>query len=125
MAITTQQPPVSRAGVRNALLPLLLVFCGGCPESLPPLPAGIPWTRHTIDNRFDGADGVKLGDANGDGWTDLVVPWEQTGVVVVYLNPGPARAASGWPAVTVGRVGDVEDAVFVDLDADGALDVVS
>ncbi len=103
----------------------ILAACAGCPESITPLPTGAPWTRHTIDDRFRGADGVKLGDADADGLTDLVVGWEQSGVVVVYLNPGPAQTASRWPAVTVGRVADVEDAVFVDLDADGALDVVS
>ena len=46
-------------------------------------------------------------------------------MIRVCLNPGPARARRPWPAVTVGRVGSPEDAVFADLDADGAVDVVS
>ena len=28
--------------------------------------AAEPWTRHTIDDSSDGADGVRLADANGD-----------------------------------------------------------
>jgi hypothetical protein len=46
-------------------------------------------------------------------------------VVRVYVNPGPDEAKKPWPAVTVGRVRAAEDAVLVDLDGDGALDVVS
>lgn len=84
-----------------------------------------PWSRHTIDNSSVGADGVRLADVNGDGLPDIVTGWEEGGVVRLYLNPGPARAASRWPAVTVGTVASVEDAVLVDLDGDGALDVVS
>ena len=86
---------------------------------------GLPWARHTIDSRSQGADGVRLADANGDSLIDLVTGWEEGGLVRVYLNPGPARAAQPWPAVTVGAVGSPEDAVFADLDGDGALDVVS
>ena len=72
-----------------------------------------------------GADGVRLADINGDGRLDVTSPWEQGGQVRVYLNPGSAGLRERWPAVTVGEVGDPEDAVFVDLDADGNMDVVS
>lgn len=84
-----------------------------------------PWKRHVIDDTSRGADGVRLADASGDGLNDIVTGWEEGGVVRVYLNPGPARARDSWPAVTVGRVESPEDAVFVDLDKDGATDVVS
>lgn len=84
-----------------------------------------PWARHTIADHFSGADGVRLGDVNDDGHMDLVVPWEASGVVTVHLNPGPHRARQRWPSVQVGTAGAVEDAVFVDLDGDGNLDVVS
>ena len=84
-----------------------------------------PWQRHTIDNSSRGADGVRLADANGDGLMDIVTGWEEGGVVRLYLNPGPEKAKNKWPAVTVGRVNNIEDAVMVDLDNDGAIDVVS
>jgi hypothetical protein len=116
-----------RAGpaVRVSLSLIALVLCAGCEQILLPIEQANAWIRHTIDDRFRGADGVKLGDVNADGLLDLVVPWEQSGLVSVYLNPGPLQATGPWPAVTVGEVGAVEDAVFVDLDADGQLDVVS
>ncbi len=84
-----------------------------------------PWQRHTIDNSSRGADGVRLADVNGDGLMDITTGWEQGGVIRVYLNPGPEKAKSPWPAVTVGEVKSPEDAVFADLDGDGATDVVS
>ena len=83
------------------------------------------WERHTIDRSSRGADGVRLGDINGDGRPDIVTGWEEGGLVRVYLNPGPDAARKPWPAVTAGRVKSPEDAVFVDLDSDGMLDVVS
>lgn len=83
------------------------------------------WERHTIDRSSRGADGVRVGDANGDGRPDITTAWEEGGIVRVYLNPGREKVADEWPAVTVGKVASPEDAVFVDLDGDGALDVVS
>lgn len=83
------------------------------------------WIRHTIDNRSRGADGVRLGDVNGDGHMDIVTGWEEGGITRLYLNPGPEKSKEKWPAVTVGKTPNVEDAVLVDLDGDGALDVVS
>jgi len=84
-----------------------------------------PWPRHTIDATSVGADGVRLADANGDGLLDIATGWEEGGRIRVYLNPGPGKAKRPWPRVTVGKVGSPEDAVFADLDGDGALDVVS
>jgi len=84
-----------------------------------------PWQRHTIDDTSDGADGVRLGDANHDGLMDIVTGWEEGGIVRLYINPGPEAARETWPAVTVGPARNVEDAVLVDLDGDGMLDVVS
>ena len=87
--------------------------------------ASEPWSRHTIDNGSRGADGARLADVNKDGLPDLVTPWEEGGIVRVYLHPGASLAKRPWPSVTVGKVASPEDAVFVDLDADGAMDVVS
>ena len=84
-----------------------------------------PWSRHTVDNSSRGADGVRLADVNDDDLPDLVTPWEEGGIVRVYLHPGEDRAKQPWPSVTVGKVASPEDALFVDLDADGAIDVVS
>lgn len=84
-----------------------------------------PWQRHTIDDTSRGADGVRMADVNGDGHLDITTGWEEGGVIRVYLNPGPKQASEKWPAVTVGSVKSPEDAVFADLDGDGAMDVVS
>jgi hypothetical protein len=86
---------------------------------------GLPWRLHVIDDSSRGADGVKLADVNGDGLPDIATGWEEGGVTRVYVNPGSRRSREKWPAVTVGRTPSVEDAVFADLDGDGALDVVS
>ena len=84
-----------------------------------------PWARHTIDDSSKGADGIRLADINGDGLSDIATGWEEGGIVRAYLHPGKAKAKQKWPAVTVGKVRSAEDAVFADLDGDGAADVVS
>lgn len=84
-----------------------------------------PWERHTIDNTSSGADGVKLADVNGDGRMDIATGWESGGVSRIYLQPDRAAVRALWPSITVGEAPNVEDAVFVDLDSDGAVDVVS
>ena len=83
------------------------------------------WKRHTIDAGSRGADGVRLLDINRDGRVDLVTGWEEGGQVRAYVQPGIDRVRQPWPQVIVGRVTSPEDAVFADLDADGAADVVS
>lgn len=104
--------------MRTAFLLLLIA-------AVPAVAADSPWKRHTIDATSRGADGIRLHDANADGLPDLVTGWEQGGVTRLYLNPGPAKSKQPWPAVTVGKTPDVEDAVMVDLDRDGVVDVVS
>ena len=90
-----------------------------------PVIGGEPWALHIIDGSSKGADGVKLADANKDGLLDIATGWEQGEMTRVYLNPGYKKADRPWPAVTAGLSPSAEDAVFVDLDDDGALDVVS
>ncbi|MEM7453027.1 MAG: VCBS repeat-containing protein [Planctomycetota bacterium] len=90
----------------------------------------VAWARHTIDGADReagkvGADGVRIGDANGDGLPDVATGWEQGGAVRVCMNPGPDRVTDAWQAVTVGTVSDVEDAAMADLDGDGYPDVFS
>ena len=84
-----------------------------------------PWTRHTIDASSRGADGVRLGDLDGDGLPDIATAWEEGGEIRACINPGPERSKLPWPSVTVGLVPSPEDAVIVDLDGDGAPDLVS
>ncbi|MBN1345466.1 MAG: VCBS repeat-containing protein [Phycisphaerae bacterium] len=103
---------------------LALALLPGCIPPTTPL-SGSPWARYVIDDASQGADGVRPADINGDGLPDIATGWEEGGRVRVCLNPGPAMARGRWPAVTVGEVGSPEDAVFVDVDGDGAKDVVS
>ncbi len=104
---------------------LVLAFLLALSAGSPACSLAAPWKRHIIDDSSRGADGTRLADVNGDGLPDIATGWEQGGVTRVYLNPGPDKSSAKWPAVTVGRTPNVEDAVFVDLDNDGAVDVVS
>ncbi len=124
LAIRIKQRPILFTAwfLSSALLLASLFTCVG---GLPFLVTLGAWTRHTIDDSSRGADGVRVGDVNGDDLVDLVAAWEDAGEVKVYLHPGANRITVPWPSVLVGRVGRVEDAVFVDLDEDGAIDVVS
>jgi hypothetical protein len=83
------------------------------------------WKRHVIDNTLKGADGARFEDVNGDGLADIVTGWEQSGLVRIYFNPGKEKVKDHWKFVTVGVAPNVEDAVLVDLDGDGAMDVIS
>ena len=109
---------------------LMAVWFGGLPISTSGQGSGTSasqaaWQRHTIDDRSRGADGTRLADANGDGLPDIVTGWEQGGVTRLYVHPGSTDVKRPWPAVTVGPAANVEDAVMVDLDRDGSIDVVS
>ena len=83
------------------------------------------WPRHVIDRSSKGADGVRLADVNGDAALDIVTGWEEGGLVRLYLHPGTQHVRDPWPAVTVGSARSVEDAVLIDMNGDGRLDVVS
>ena len=47
------------------------------------------------------------------------------GIVRAYIHPGKNKSKELWPKVTVGKVDSPEDAVFADIDNDGAIDVIS
>jgi len=83
------------------------------------------WKRHIIDSSFSGADGVRLADVNNENLPDITTGWEEGGYTKVYLHPGYSLVRQQWPSVIVGKTPSVEDAVFMDFDNDGALDVVS
>jgi hypothetical protein len=108
------------------LLSVVHVSAGIPPKQISrPAAQETPWKCHIIDNTSQGADGVKLADVNRDGLPDVTTGWEQGGLTRAYLNPGPKKAKENWPFVTIGKTLSVEDAVFADLDEDGAVDVVS
>jgi len=122
----TKVPKHERLGVATTILALclgLVAVVGAAHAQIPLI--GKAWVRHTVDDSSRGADGVRLADVNGDGLLDVTTGWEEGGVVRVCINPGHEKAKLKWPAVTVGRVRSVEDAVFLDVDRDGAIDVVS
>ncbi len=104
---------------------MVICLCAGVQAAPQTVTTESPWQCHIIDDSAKGADGVKLADVNRDGFMDITTGWEEKGLTRVYLNPGPQRAKEKWPFVTVGQTPSVEDAVFVDLDEDGAFDVVS
>ena len=113
--------------IRHVLVPgvVALLAAAAVPAPAPAdAPEGRPWERHTVDSSISGADGVRLGDVNGDGRPDIATGWEEDGVVRAYLHPGRAGVRGPWPSVQVGAAPSVEDAVFADLDDDGAVDVV-
>ncbi|TWT97362.1 hypothetical protein Pla100_25140 [Neorhodopirellula pilleata] len=64
--------------------------------------ADTPWLRHVVDNQHRGADGVRLGDFSGDSFPDIVIGWEEAGLVKLCLNPGPHHSNERWPSLTVG-----------------------
>ena len=122
-----QRPCVARlaTAVRCGSMAVLVLVPGYGEEITVRLDELAPWVRHVIDNSSTGADGVKFGDLNGDGLPDITTGWEEGGAVRMYLNPGPTKAKAPWPQATVGTVASPEDAVIVDLDGDGRMEVVS
>lgn len=114
-----------------ALFTLLSLFLAIAAEegAAPVVPVENPgsahWELRIIDDSSSGADGVRLGDIDGDGLSDIVTGWEEGSVTRVYRNPGPASVRNRWPAVTIGRTPSVEDAMFADINADGLWEVVS
>lgn len=93
-------------------------------EESPPI-HGQAWTMQVIDNSSQGADGVKRADFNGDGLDDIATGWEEGGVTRIYIHPGLAQVRAPWPMIEVGSTPDVEDALLVDLDGDGIMEVVA
>lgn len=85
----------------------------------------VGWRQHTIDADGQGADGIKLFDANGNGRSDVVTGWEESGQTKMYLHPGPDHVRTPWPSSILGATRSVEDAVWMDIDGDGIPEVIS
>ncbi len=83
------------------------------------------WKMHTIDRSSRGADGVRLADVDRDGKLDIVTGWEEGGRIRVCFQPSSDQVTKPWPSVEVGKVKSPEDAMCVDVNNDGWLDVVS
>jgi hypothetical protein len=83
------------------------------------------WERYAIDSTFSGADGVRIADVNGDRIPDVTTGWEEEGITKVYLHPGYELVKEIWPSVIVGNTPSVEDALFADINNDGAVDIVT
>ncbi len=85
----------------------------------------ILWKRRTVANVSEGADGVRLADANHDGLMDIVTPWEEGGSISVSLHPGVEDVRQPWPTKIIAGVPAPEDAVWADLDGDGVYEIVT
>ncbi len=79
------------------------------------------WKMHVIDNTSFGSDGTKVYDVNGDHHQDIICGWEQGHVARLYINPHPQ---TNWSFIEV-PAPDVEDALVMDLDNDGNVDIVT
>src|SRR5690606_29945207 len=85
----------------------------------------IPWPMHLIDpDPASGSDGVKLADVNHDGLPDLLSGFEEGGVSRIYIHPGYEKSQKYWKYIEVPSP-DVEDALLIDLDNDGSIDLVT
>jgi hypothetical protein len=83
------------------------------------------WQLRYVANRSGGPDGVRLFDFNKDGLMDVTTSFESSGEVVLFLHPGLESLDEEWPSVVVGSVPRGEDAFAMDVDNDGAVDIVS
>ena len=105
---------------------LFLFTFVGCttPHTIQEAPYG-SWKRHIIDNSSLGADGARSLDVNQDGLPDIVAGWEQGGVSRIYLMTRKLGSKPEWIQIDAGPAPNVEDALFADVDQDGAIDVIS
>jgi len=117
----TSRPPCLHL---TSLLAVLAVLCSAHAMAQQ-AQEGEGWRRHVIDDTALGARAIYPLDVNGNGLMDLAVPWEESGEVRLYFNPGAFAAREPWPYVVVGEVDAPMDASIIDLDRDGSFDVIS
>jgi len=120
-------PGVTVAYFHPYKIALAIILCLGVTEH--GYAPNVYWQEWSIDASGNGADGVNTGDFNRDGLVDVVAGWEQSGAMMLYLNPGPGavRDAAAWDRVDIsggGTMKGIEDAAFADLDLDGFDDAV-
>ena len=86
-----------------------------------------PWKRHAIDPAHPRVQSLRLHDVNRDGRADLIATLPESREIRVYTHPPyvRVRAATAWPHVSISAICAAEDAYFVDLDHDGAIDILS
>ncbi|MEZ6120553.1 MAG: VCBS repeat-containing protein [Pirellulaceae bacterium] len=87
--------------------------------------ASVSWKCHVIDDSLQGADGVKLADVDSDGRLDIATGWEESGAVRIYFQPEPHETKRRWPTLTLHGTPSVEDAAWVDVNADGQWELLS
>ncbi|GAA5220602.1 hypothetical protein GCM10025777_12320 [Membranihabitans marinus] len=78
------------------------------------------WPLHIIDSSLWGADGIRVGDFNGDEYADYISGGEEKGLTKVYLG----RGGDGFNELTF-ESADVEDAIFFDGNGDGRSEVMT
>lgn len=106
-----------------AVTPIALLGCSSpdaavdsmsdsAPDGRPPVDWAQPWVLHTITTAgVKGADGVGLGDIDGDGFPDVVSGFEEGGGVTASFRPADPRAPAEWSTVRLaGTVTGYEDA---------------
>jgi hypothetical protein len=86
-----------------------------------------PWKRHQIAPAHHRVHGFRLHDLNRDGRPDIIATLAENREIRVYTHPERAhvRAATAWAQVSIPAICAAEDAFFVDLDSDGAMDILS
>src|SRR5262245_11182566 len=75
---------------------LSLGLLGTAPGVVAAVNPPAPWVRHTIDRSSEGADGVRLADANRDGSLDVVTGWEEGGRVRICFQPDSTHLRQPW-----------------------------
>ena len=86
-----------------------------------------PWPVHVIEDRFEKYHDQAVGDVDGDGEPELVVLSQRSRVLVYYDIP-PDPRLSPWPREcchVVAEDFDAEGLVVVDIDGDGANEILA
>ena len=114
-----------KTNIRTLALCLLGTVLSGCSDG--EYVQADYWVMHTIDDHFEGADGVDIYDVDGDGDDDTLSSWEESAMVLLHENPGPDLARGHWTRTSIGgglELRKVEDARYIDLNQDGKVDAV-